>query len=410
MYAGDDHSLQTRLLNTRMIAITLVRVYMGALLLVACAACRSDPAEPDTSNPSTAMEIRVATTYASIAYATYDDALIRARALRTAIAELVEAPTDETMSAARQAYIDARLPYEQSEALRFSGGPIDDYNRLEDLINGWPMWSVYIDFVSPDTSMGIVNDVENYPDLSKDYLKVLNKYISDEFICTGYHAIEYMLWGTDLSPTTAGMRSYTDYVISAEEPRLHAARRGQYLVAVVDMLVDHLTRVQTEWSPDGAHRKTFIANARKSLYQVLMGVQRFAIDELALKQMSVPKTTHLEDREQSNHSDQTHMDIVLSQKGIANVLLGRYTRIDGTGITGDSFVDLVAQTDTSVAATIRERVALATEACGKIRAPFDGEIKSLDGRSRIQTAIDAVNAEAGIMTEIRRALGPSVLN
>ncbi len=61
-------------------------------------------------------------TYADIALAAYEDSLATARTLDAAIEALIAAPSDATLAAARAAWIDARVPYQQTEVFRF-GNP-----------------------------------------------------------------------------------------------------------------------------------------------------------------------------------------------------------------------------------------------------------------------------------------------
>lgn len=129
----------------------------------------------------------------------------------------------------------AREPYGQTEVYRFYGGPIDDVNGPESLINAWPVDEVYIDYVEGAPASGIVNNVADYPEITKELLTSLNEVGAEENIATGYHPIEFLLWGQDLSADSAGQRAYTDYT-SAD----NADRRGVYLNAAAEMLVEHL--------------------------------------------------------------------------------------------------------------------------------------------------------------------------
>src|SRR3569623_300507 len=98
--------------------------------------------------PATAAEVTTAAvlkTYAAMALAGYTDALTKARDLDTAVTAFLANPTDATLKAARQAYIDSRPPYQQPEAFRFGNPEVDD---REGRVNAWPLDEGLIDYVA----------------------------------------------------------------------------------------------------------------------------------------------------------------------------------------------------------------------------------------------------------------------
>ena len=95
----------------------------------------------------------VLATYADIALAGYEDSLITAKALDAAIDALIANPSEETLTAAREAWKAARIPYQQTEAFRF-GNPIVD--EWEGRVNAWPLDEGLIDYV--DAGYGSESD------------------------------------------------------------------------------------------------------------------------------------------------------------------------------------------------------------------------------------------------------------
>ncbi|MCB0226566.1 MAG: iron-regulated protein, partial [Anaerolineae bacterium] len=190
--------------------------------MVACGSAAPSvetPAEEPTAAPAAgaaetadldALKTEAVETYANIVFANYEDAYNSAVELQDKIDAFVADPTAETMQAAKEAWLAAREPYGQTEAFRFYGGPIDDEDGPEGLINAWPLDEVYIDYVDGEETSGIINDVETYPTIDKELLISLNEVGAEENISTGFHAIEFLLWGQDLSSDGAGNRPYTD--------------------------------------------------------------------------------------------------------------------------------------------------------------------------------------------------------
>ena len=63
--------------------------------------------------------------YASIVFANYSDAKADAENLKTIINTFTTNPTDVNFTAAKDAWLNARESYGQTEAFRFASGPID---------------------------------------------------------------------------------------------------------------------------------------------------------------------------------------------------------------------------------------------------------------------------------------------
>ena len=75
-------------------------------------------------------------TYATIAAAKYADSLTTAQALNAAVDALITAPSDDTLQAARTAWLASRAPYQQTEVYRFGNPIVDDW---EGQVNAWPL-------------------------------------------------------------------------------------------------------------------------------------------------------------------------------------------------------------------------------------------------------------------------------
>ncbi len=143
-------------------------------------------------------------TYADGVYASYATSLESATTMDSAIDAFVADPTAATMTAAKDAWLAARDDYGHTEAFRFSGGPIDnDEDGTEGLINAWPMDEAYVDYVEGDAEAGIVNNPDEFPTIDAALLTEANEAGGETNISTGWHAIEFLLWGQDLSARTA---------------------------------------------------------------------------------------------------------------------------------------------------------------------------------------------------------------
>jgi len=234
-----------------------IRTVVSILLLTIFVGCNTGQA------PKPVVE-----TYADIALANYEDALADAQALNEAVNELVENPSAETMEAAKKAWLNARETYGQSEAFRFYGGPIDDENGPEGQLNAWPLDESYIDYVqsSPNgegESVGtnIINSPDAFPEITKELIASLNENGSETNVSSGYHAVEFLLWGQDLSDGPgAGERPYTDYVTGSEGTHENQERRATYLTETVALIIDDLQMLVNEWKPGANNYRAFFTS------------------------------------------------------------------------------------------------------------------------------------------------------
>ena len=196
---------------------------VGAVLTVGLAGCGGDGEKKDA-----AVEAAVAD-YASGVHASYEASLASATALDAAIDAFVAEPTTATLDAAQAAWLTARDDYGLTEAFRFYGGPIDDEETgLEGLMNAWPLDEAYIDYVEGNPGSRGDQRSRDIPDDRSRAARLVNEKGGEANISTGWHAIEFLLWGQDLDENGAGARPLTDYTSSPV-----AERRATYLTVTV---------------------------------------------------------------------------------------------------------------------------------------------------------------------------------
>ena len=330
--------------------------------------------------------------YAAGVDAAYEASYNSATAMEIAIDTFLADPTDETLEAAKQAWLTARDDYALTEAFRFYGGPIDnETDGPEGMINAWPLDEAYIDYVDGDPTAGVINDPDTYPTIDADLLMSLNEQGGEANISTGWHAIEFLLWGQDLSEDGPGERPVTDYTTAD-----NADRRATYLNVVSDLLSVHLVELLDAWAPDSDnYRGEFVAlEPDEALTHIITGIGELTRGELAGERMYVAYSERSQEDEHSCFSDNTTADLVGNAQGIANVLTGAYPGAEGPGL-----LSLFEAADADAAAALQESVDASLAALAAIPAPFDqhladGVSDDEPGRASILTAIDALEAQA----------------
>ncbi len=393
------------------------RLFAVAMTLSLLNACQpaTNPATGTTPAPAvtdnaTSEDLKQAflTQYATNVHANYLDSHTKAVEMQTAIDAFLSAPDAAKLEAAKSAWLVAREPYGQTEGFRFYDGPIDDENGPEGQLNAWPLDEVYVDYVEGNADAGIVNQTAQYPEINTDLLISLNEAGGDKNISTGYHAIEFLLWGQDLSEGPgAGQRPFTDYTTAT-----NADRRGQYLKAATDLLVSDLQSMVDAWAPgQDNYRKSFLAlDVNEAVGKALKGIGTLSASELSAERMATPLDIGDREEEHSCFSDNTRNDILYNARSIENVLMGKYTATDGTVNEGTGLIALIETIDADLAARLKASSAESLALTAAIQDPFDQEIRpeNTEGNARITAAINELQNQGRLIVEAGQALGITV--
>jgi putative iron-regulated protein len=342
------------------------------------------------------------------------------------------------LKAARDAWVAARVPYMQSEVFRFGNTIIDDW---EGQVNAWPLDEGLIDYVAKDyqhalgnpgataniianKSVQVGEDKVDVAEITPEKLASLNELGGSEAnVATGYHAIEFLLWGQDLhgNGPGAGERPASDYVEGKGGTGGHNDRRRAYLKAATDLLVSDLEEMVNNWKPGVAdnYRATLEAEpAESGLRKMLFGMGSLSLGELAGERMKVALEANSSEDEHDCFSDNTHNSHFYNGLGIRNVYLGEYTRVDGSKVSGPSLSSLVAKADAATDSTVRADLD-ATQA--KLQAIVDHANKgehfdqliaagNTAGNQVVRDAIAALVKQTGAIEQAAGKLGITDLN
>ena len=344
-------------------------------------------------------------TYADIIYASYADSLTAARSLDQAIDAFLASPSEITFEAARLAWFAANEPYGQTEVARFYGGPIDGEDGPEGLMNAWPLDEAYIDYVEGAPGAGIINDPETYPEITRELLMSLNEQGAEENIATGYHAIEFLLWGQDLYEGSAGRRPVSDYTTAP-----NAGRRSTYLRIVSDLLVDHLEQLTAAWAPGKEnYRDEFLAlPTDEALANILTGMGVLAKAELGGERVFTALDNQDQEDEHSCFSDNTHRDIVTNLEGVRNVYFGRYVRLDGSVVAGPGIEEVIAQVDPELATDLASLLNSGSRQALNVFVPFDRAIVGEDTRPQVLDLVGTLFDTGDVIAQGASSLGITI--
>ena len=366
------------------------------LALAACAG-GSDDSELKTS---------VVETYAAGAHSSYVRSLESASILDTAIDTFLQAPSQPRLDAAKRAWLRARDDYGVTEIYRFYDGPIDNpQDGPEGLINAWPLDEAYIDYVEGDADAGVINRPEDLPTIDADLLVSINEEGGEENVSTGWHAIEFLLWGQDLNPDGPGYRPVDDYTVNA-----NADRRKTYLAVTSDLLLTHLRQMVDAWAPGrNNYRAAFVAkDSDSAITDIITGIGEMSRGELAGERMNVAYEERSQEDEHSCFADNTTADIVANALGVQRVYLGQYGNVSGPGIE-----DLIATEDEALAQALADEINRSVNLARSIPAPFDmllvqGLPDSDPGRRAVLDTITALENQTDTIVSAAQEVGITI--
>ncbi|MFV0360771.1 imelysin family protein [Tropicimonas sp.] len=355
--------------------------------------------------------------YADIALAGYEDSLVRAKELKSALDALAAAPTEKTLEEARAAWIEARVPYQQTEVFRFGNPVVDDW---EGKVNAWPLDEGLIDYVEGDTGLNDENPFSGVNVIANPSLEVSGTTLDateitpallqemheidgiEANVTTGYHAIEFLLWGQDLNGTEAGAgtRPATDFD-TANCTGGNCDRRVAYLLAAADLLIADLEDAVALWSEGGEGRGAVTADPVQGLVMAFTGMGSLSYGEQAGERMQLGLLLHDPEEEHDCFSDNTHASHFYDGLGIRNVYTGSYRRIDGSEIVGPSLYEVVREKDPALADALLADLDTTMEKMTEIvdqaesGTAYDQLIGAGndEGNAIVQAAIDALIAQ-----------------
>ena len=380
------------------------------------------------SPASAGVKTDVLNTYADIARATYLDSLDTAMELQTATQFFLQNPTAKRLKNVQMAWIKARVPYLQTEVFRFANPMVDDWQGK---VNASPLDEGMIDYVdvrygkeSESNPYYTANIIANEMlttagetlDASKINMELLQKLHKiggvEANVATGYHAIEFLLWGQDLNGTEAGNgnRSYKDYLRGPYCINDNCDRRRDYLEVAVDLLVSDLAKMSSAWRVDGKARQALLQDEKAGIKAILTGMGSLSYGELAGERTKLALMLQDPEKEHDDFSDNTHNSHYYNAKGIENVYLGQYGRIGGASLYEMLSVEnemLANKLKADIQASVNAGHALVKSA--KMGQKFDQLIAedNTEGHDILQKFIDALMSQTKTIEQAVAKLGLS---
>ncbi|MEZ5756573.1 MAG: imelysin family protein, partial [Paracoccaceae bacterium] len=317
------------------------------------------------------------------------------------------------------------------------GNPIvDDW---EGKVNSWPLDEGLIDYVDPGYGVNEENSLAQLNIIATpkftlsgteiDATTITPALIADTLheadgieanVASGYHAIEFLLWGQDLNGTEpgAGNRPHTDFIQGDGCTNGNCDRRAAYLKAATDLLVADLEYMAAAWAPGGEGRAAVTADPQAGLLAMLTGMGSLSYGEQAGERMKLGLMLNDPEEEHDCFSDNTHNSHFYDGLGIRNVYLGSYTRVDGSTVSGPSLSDLVAAADPAVDTRLKAELDASVAALQAIKTAAEGGFAydqmlapgSAEGEALIMGAVNALVTQTASIDRAVATLGLSQIH
>lgn len=352
--------------------------------------------------------------YSSIVYDTYLATLHDAKKMQKKIEAFLENPSISTLSNAKQAWLNARESYNATEVFRFYEGPIDFVNSNtgeegpEGQLNAWPLNESYIDYVAENMNSGIIQNL-SVP-INKETLLSKNLELNEDTVSVGYHAIEFLLWGQDLSLISPGNRPLSDYMISnlnSNKENKIIERRKQYLDVTTQILIDDLNFLVDSWKPNTNNYRVKFAKKSQDeiLLDIFVSLATLSGFELSAERIATALDSRDQEDEHSCFSDNTHNDYIDNIYGILNVY-------SGTDANPFGLQHIIASKNPELAEKIQKQILNSLNLALALPSPIDAKVimASEDSKGRIiaEKLIDSLNIQTQLLIDAGKLFGLDV--
>lgn len=303
-----------------------IKLFMLLMIIATIISCKKENTGVYSAEIENLTDNIIITTYADLA----NNAILlfdATTALKT------DGATEAELLAAKEAWKEARAPWEASEGFLF--GPVSD-NEIDPNIDTWPLDSNNVDIILSGSD--VINEayIEAMSGESGTGLK-------------GFHLIEYLLWGSNGTKTAADL----------------TARELDYLVAAAENLKNKTNELYTAWISSGGNFGAQLKNLgsrypseKDVLIELAEGIRGIAGEVYSSKIQSTLDGLDLDGingglrEEESRFSENTKTDFASNILSIQNIYTGKY----GTLGNGKGLSDVVASKNPTLDATIKTQI------------------------------------------------------
>lgn len=326
-------------------------------------ACKKDDIVPTTDYQEVLSDVSY-----NVILNTYQQLELKTASLAGSLSVLKNTPTASNLEAARQAWRDARDPWEQSEGFLF--GPVDQ-KGIDPSIDSWPVNQTDLDAVLNSSNA-----------LTKAYIDGLDGTLK------GFHTIEYLLFGEN------GNKLVGDFTV----------RQFEYLDGCSQSLLGATQALNDSWREDkdnyisnvinaGKAGNTIYPSQKSALEELMYGMITIA-DEVGNGKINDPFSQQNVDLEESRFSKNSKKDFADNIRSIKNIYLGSYNNKSGKGMS-TIIVGKNAQLDAKLISEIDAAIVAIENIQGSFtEAIFNAKQSVTDAQQKVRALQQTLESEA----------------
>jgi putative iron-regulated protein len=234
----------------------------------------------------------------------------------------------------------------------------------------------------------------------------LNQAQDEADVTTGWHAIEFLLWGQDLSVDGPGNRPVSDFIAGQG----NNDRRREYLANLSKHLTGLLGGLVDDWATDGS--SAYVQSLRRDeprevVGRMMNGIAILAGYEVMSERLAVALDSGDQEDEHSCFSDTTKQDFVYDVAGIRQVWTGDSDCAQRAGLD-----ELVRTIDPAVADEVEAALTDAEAKADALGDPWDQVLASDEGSAQRQDAeafVTSLQTLGAVLSKAGAKLGVLVL-
>ena len=212
---------------------------------------------------------------------TYADLVAKNEALLKAVSKFAANPGDAAFEECAQAWMEAREPWETSEAFLF--GPVAD-KGLDPNMDSWPLDQEGIVKIMNSQDYSALDWNGEFEELDEDAPSENAQAIADAQALRGFHTLEFLIFKDGKARKIETEANEGD-AANINCTRSNAAKWGAYMKAVAQRLLSDSQKLYDDWTKeyngDESYNAIFLAHDGRSGYQSALNCLEQIIDGCA---------------------------------------------------------------------------------------------------------------------------------
>lgn len=262
------------------------------------------------------------------------------------------------------------------------------YTNTKRFIQVYPINYRYVDYSEDTPNGGIINDVNNHPEIL--FLNTLHQVGGEQNCTIGFHVLEFLLWGEDLSLSGPGnTRDNKDYVTGGGGINVNRRR------AFLDESMNRFSITVQGLKVDETYEKSMKSMDSKTFMNLMVGsLQQFIKEEMVNKDIQLPLNTQNHHLEICDYSDHTLTILKRKIEAIRLVLDGG-TLFNGNGGTDYFLMDLITEVVPDEATKIKNQLDAINADFSTINMTFENAVLNPSAAAKLQGIADKLMAIHG---------------